>query len=528
MMKPRRVPTSLQFFSRLRWIDGATPLLNMVEPYRRKLFAEVLDRMDGPGRPHFNLHVRGVAKKNFKSCDLILALLFRLFAWESPGGNQCLIIASDEDQAKDDLELLTKLITANPILRNACRIMKEGVERRDGKGFARVLPKDAAGSHGKTFLYLGIDELHTHQDWSMLEALQADPTRPDVLTWITSYSSFYHRAGAPLFDLFQRGKAGDDPRMLFTWYAADYTTDPAFADASPEDRANPSRGLWEQPDYLEQQRKRLPTVRFRRLHLNLPGFPAGGAYDSTKLDAAVDRGVRIRSPESGIHYRAFIDMSGGSSDAATLAIGYRDGTRRVIAGVWDQGKRPPFNPHDAITRFAAICKQYGVFAVTADTYGRKAPTLNFQVAFQQAGVSYRPCELGKPALYEAFEVPLNAGEVVLPDDPETLEQLAGLQVRGGKIEHRSGEHDDKANAAAGLCWLLGEAGRPRSADEIWLSGARLSAGGPDAGPGGGSVSIKRDRFGWPTSLNGVKPDSASALDRAVSASDGRGRWEPDW
>jgi hypothetical protein len=36
--------------------------------------------------------------------------------------------------------------------------------------------------------------------------------------------------------------------MYFSWYAADYTTDPALADADPETRANPSRGSWVDPD----------------------------------------------------------------------------------------------------------------------------------------------------------------------------------------------------------------------------------------------------------------------------------------
>jgi hypothetical protein len=41
-----------------------------------------------------------------------------------------------------------------------------------------------------------------------LEALQPDPTRADVLTWVTSYASLFATTGAPLFDLMQIGKAG--------------------------------------------------------------------------------------------------------------------------------------------------------------------------------------------------------------------------------------------------------------------------------------------------------------------------------
>jgi len=55
--------------------------------------------------------------------------------------------------------------------------------------------------------------------------------------------------------------------MLFSWYAADYTTDPDCADAMPEVRANPSLSSWADAGYLDQQRRRLAAHKFRRLHL---------------------------------------------------------------------------------------------------------------------------------------------------------------------------------------------------------------------------------------------------------------------
>ena len=41
--------------------------------------------------------------------------------------------------------------------------------------------------------------------------------RPDAQLWITSYASIFHRPGVPLIDLCRIGRAGDDPRMLFSW-----------------------------------------------------------------------------------------------------------------------------------------------------------------------------------------------------------------------------------------------------------------------------------------------------------------------
>jgi hypothetical protein len=100
-----------------------------------------------------------------------------------------------------------------------------------------ILPsKDAIGAHGKTYLFIGFDEIHGFRNWDIFEALAPDPTRLDALTWITSYASIYNSPGNPLFDLMAQGKRGEDPRMYFSWYSSEYCTDPDYADAEPEGR----------------------------------------------------------------------------------------------------------------------------------------------------------------------------------------------------------------------------------------------------------------------------------------------------
>jgi hypothetical protein len=464
-------PTSLRFFKQLRWIDGR-PLLDVIESYRRDIFTRALDARDDTGHPKYNLVLCGRGKKNWKSCDLTLAALYRLFAWDSPGGNQSLLLANDLGQANDDLELATKLVRANRVLARASRITANKIVRRDDRGALLILPaQDITGSHGKTYCFLGLDEIHGYKDWSLLEALALDPTRPDALMWVTSYASLHHRPGAPLHDLMQTGKAGTDGRMYFSWYAGDYTTDPAFADASPEERANPSLATFA-PGYLDQQRGRLPMHLFRRLHLNLPGLPAGSAFSVEKVLDAIDRTARERPPEPGTFYQAFVDMSGGSSDDATLAIGFTDPDgRAVVVKVVNQGGSPPFDPRKAVARFAAVLKAYGVYTVTGDKYAGET----FAADFANAGIGYLVSPLTKSQLYESLEPALNGGRVVLPNVPEVESQLLGLCWRGGKIDHPGGEHDDHANAVAGLVHgLLTDA--PWVVDTIspWVGGERVA------------------------------------------------------
>jgi hypothetical protein len=437
----------LTFFGHLHWLDGR-PLLDTIEDYRRRILGGALFTFEPGGRPRYNLVLSGRAKKNWKSADLILAAFYRFFAWESTAGNDCFLLANDEGQAADDLSLAKKLIYANPMLAHEVQIKQKSIQRLDGRGELKVLPAgDVAGSHGKTYLFVGFDEIHGYRDWGLFEALAPDPTRPDALTWVTSYDTIYNAPGVPLYDLKRAGIAGSDPRMHFSWYSGDLCTDPDFALLEPEGRANPSVGSWPEGwAYLEQQRRRLPTSKFRRLHLNLPGAPDGAFFDAGNVLACVVPGRRRLAPRPGVDYRAFVDMSGGSSDDAVLAIGHKQDGLAVVDQVEGQGGAPPFDPRLAVVKFAGLLSEYRVGRVFGDHYAGET----FRTDFQRHGIGYEVAQLTKSQFYEALEPRVNAGEVELPDVPKLQEQLLTLVRRGARVDHQPGDHDDWANAVAGL------------------------------------------------------------------------------
>ncbi|MCS6305998.1 MAG: hypothetical protein H8K07_20385 [Nitrospira sp.] len=445
----RIVRSCMAFFHKLRWIDG-TPLA--IEPYRERLFTRFFDERREDGALRYNLGLFGRGKKNWKSADLCFGALWSLME-PTPGQHEVLLVAFDEDQASNDLQLIKLIIRANPPLEKLLTVRDNMIARNDGLGFIKVLPgQSAAGEHGRTYRFLGIDEIHNQKTWDLLEALQPDPTRANSQVWITSYASLLHKPGVPLFDLTAMGKAGTDPRMLFSWFAADYCTDPEFAELEPELRANPSIGSW--PDgraYLDQQKRRLPAHKFRRLHLNLPGLPSGSAFQVEPVISAIVRGVTIRPPIDSLSYSAFVDMSGGSLDDAVLCMSHLDEFgHAVVDRLVHQGQVPPFDPMKAVTRFAAILKEYGCFTVIGDRFGGET----FRAAFAKEGITYQPTRLTKHQLYEAFEPHLNARKVVLLDVPEAEQQLLGLVWRGGRIDHLPGEHDDWANAVVGGVEIL--------------------------------------------------------------------------
>jgi len=440
----RRV-TSLAFFSRLRWLDGR-PLLDVIEPYRRAIFTAALDTYGPGGSPVHNMVVAGRAKKNGKTLDLILAALFVLVIRRSMQGSDGFILANDADQAGDDLSLAKKIVAANRELAAEIEPLASELRLRDGSASLKILPaKDVAGAHGKTFAFVGFDEIHAYRDWALIEALAPDPSRPDALTWITSYASIFATSGAPLHDLMTIGRAGRDRKMLFSWYSGDYCSDAAFAELPPEQRANPSMESW--PDgagYLQQQRTRLPFGRFRRLHLNLPGAPEGAAFDQGRVLACVVAGRRSLAPEPGQRYFGAVDMSGGSADDAVLAIAHAAERVAVIDLVEKQSGSAPFNPRNAVTKFAAILKEYGISSVTGDAYGGQT----FRADFQSHGITYQVSRKSRSELYEAAEPAFNAAEVALLDVPILIEQFVSLVWRGTKIDHESNSHDDFSNACA--------------------------------------------------------------------------------
>ena len=472
----RDSPPPLQFFSLLRWIDGR-PLINTIEPYRREILSSVLYDFDGD-RPRYNFALTGRGKKNSKTSDLVLACLYRLVAWQSPAGNDCYVLANDEGQAADDLKLAKLLIVANPDLSRELRVETKQIVRKDGRGVLAILPaRDSAGVHGKTFSICGFDEIHAYKNYDLFEALSQDPTRHDALTWVTSYNAMNAKAGIPIFDFLQQGKAGEDERMFFSWYAGDYTTDPALVDAeTPEARANPSMSSWGNDGYLAQQKRRLPTHRYRRLHLNLPGAPDGAAFDADKIMSAVVAGRKSIPFEYGRRLFAHVDMSGGSKDDAVLAIAYKDDSgRAVLARIAQQTGKAPFDPRAAVAKFAGVLKEYGIKRVSGDAYAGET----YRRDFQSEGITYVLDSRSASDLYEAIEPKINAGEVELLDDPKLIDQWVSLIWRGNKIDHQvgGGAHDDYCTAAAGaLLAAFGSARMPMKISPVAMSrfGSTLS------------------------------------------------------
>lgn len=168
--------------------------------------------------------------------------------------------------------------------------------------------------------------------------------------------------------------------------------------------------------------------------------------------ACIADGLTERAPEPGIRYRAFVDPSGGVSDAMTLAIGHTDGETAVLDCLRE--RKAPFSPENVVDEFCAVLTAYGVSQVTGDKYAGEWP----KEQFRKRGITYQVSQPTRSDIYRDLLPVLNSGKADLLDSDRLVSQLVGLErrvSRGGRelIDHAPNAHDDLANAAAGVIGL---------------------------------------------------------------------------
>jgi hypothetical protein len=141
------------------------------------------------------------------------------------------------------------------------------------------------------------------------------------------------------------------------------------------------------------------------------------------VEAAVDAGVHERAPIAGVQYFAFVDPSGGASDAMTMAIAHLEG--RVLTLDATRERKPPFSPEAVVFDFAALLKRYRISTVRGDRYAGMWPAERFSTH----GIAYMPSERNRSEIYTDVLPELNSKSVALLDNPKIVAQFVGLERR---------------------------------------------------------------------------------------------------
>jgi len=220
--------------------------------------------------------------------------------------------------------------------------------------------------------------------------------------------------------------------------------------------------------------------------------PVDGFLPAEAVHAAMVHGRRQLEPVLGVRYAAFADPSGGRVDSFTWAIGHLDSGLAVVDAVREIAA--PLNPVDAISECAAMLRTYGVTHIEGDHFAGAFPA----ETFRQQGIVYTACRRTASDLYLELLPAILSGKVALLDSPRLLTQFVRLERRalsGGKdkVTHppARGEHDDLANAVAGLVSLLLVPAAKKIA--TWSTGSEDTRRSPRAAPSAKPPTPSGDR-----------------------------------
>jgi hypothetical protein len=198
------------------------------------------------------------------------------------------------------------------------------------------------------------------------------------------------------------------------------------------------------------------------------------------IEAAVDQGVVVRQPASGVRYFAFVDASGGRKDSFTLGIAHIEKNGTVLDVAFE--RHAPFNPSQVVGEVVALARSYGCHEVTGDNYAAGWVA----EAFAKLGMKYVKSERVRSDIY-LDALPLFAsGSIRLLDIKRLVSQFAELERRalptGRDVVRKpdiEGAHDDLANAAAGALVLAAARAQHFTMSRAFVD--RIAARGPRGG-----------------------------------------------
>lgn len=383
---------------------------------------------------HFLTRPRGGSKTTDQAGIVLSAILTQL-----PPASRCYGVAADRDQARLLLDAADGFCRRTPLLAGQFSIQAFRIVHHHTRTTFECLPADAASTWGLLPALVVVDEL-----------AQWESTRGPRAVWEAVASAVAKDPAARLVVLTTAG----DPAH---WSRA--VLEHAMADPLWNVHEVPGPAPWQDPDRLEEQRRRLPASAFARLFLN----EWTGAEDRLATVDDIRACVTLDGPQpprSGRRYVIGLDV-GLVSDRTVAAVCHAEGV---------QGTVPP-RQHVVLDRMRAwqgtradpvrLAEVEGWVLEAARTYrarvvldpwqsvstaqrlrGRSVPVHEF--TFSSASVGH---------LATTLHVLIRDHALAIPDDPDLIEELANVRLRETapgvlRMDHDPDRHDDRAIALA--------------------------------------------------------------------------------
>lgn len=426
------------------------------------LFKEVAGDREPPTervRELFAVAGRRSAKSNVASAVAVYlatvgaavdGLLDRL----SPGERGVIqLIAVDRDQAKVLMGYIGGLFDSSPTL-NAM-VTKRGTEGIDlnNRVSIQVSTNSFKSVRGRTSIAVLMDECAFFKD----ENSSSPDTElyraivPSLATTggiLIGISSPYSKKGL-LYDKWRQHFGTDSDCLVIQGETRQFnpTIDQRVIDDAIADDPEGARSEW-----LGQFRDDISGFISREL--------VEDATRTSPLEIPYDRHLRSK-------YRAFVDPAGGGKDEFCIAIGHFD--RKAQQAVVDVVRGMSGTPATITEEYADLMAQYGLRKGVSDKYAGSWPADEFS----RYGIQIEQSADPKSQLYVDSLARFSSGQVNMPPDSKLQSQLCNLERRTSRsgrdtVDHPqgNGQHDDRANAVAGLLSLL--RGRQKPPLKDWL------------------------------------------------------------
>jgi hypothetical protein len=344
-----------------------------------------------------------------------------------------MVVASDRKQARSVMRYIQGLLLENPMLKSLVINETSDSIELNNKCVIEIMTANHRGIRGYTVGTVILDEIAffysdgANPDKEILSAI-----RPSLATLngkLIALSSPYARKGI-LWDNFKRYFGQEDPDVLVA-KAPSLLMNPCLPKSVVE-RALREDHAAASAEYLAEFRGDIETY----ISLDV-------------VERCTRSSPKQNAPIPGIRYSAFVDPSGGSADAFTVAIGHRQKGLIIVDAIFIH--KAPFSP-EVVTEI--ICDQlrpYRIKTVNGDAYAGMWP----REQFRKRGITYATSKKNKNELYRDLLPVLNSEQIELPPDDQLVHELINLErrtARSGKdsIDHPPRGHDDVANAVAGL------------------------------------------------------------------------------
>jgi hypothetical protein len=357
---------------------------------------------------------------------------------------QCLAV--DRDQARIVLSYIKAFFDAIPDL--AAMIVRETrycLELSNGVSI-EVTTNNFRQARGRTVLLAVLDEVSFYRsddsatpDFEVYRAVTPGlATLPDSM--LVGISSPCRKAGL-LYEKWKThyGKNSDDVLVLqASSRQLNPTLDAALVERAPEEDPASARSEW----------------------MGLWRDDLSNYVPLELIESAVDVGVSVRPPKTGVAYFGFVDAASGvGQDSFAIAIAHKD-QNEVILDLAHEVK-PSFSPDQAIGECSSLLKSFGLRTCVGDRY-----SAGFVIeGFARAGISYCYSERDRSAIYVECLPLFTSGRARLIDNKKLVTQFASLERRTSstgrdRVDHRINNHDDLCNTTAGALGLAsGIAGR---------------------------------------------------------------------